>query len=103
MTDETTKTDTKKKKQTTAGDKQSPIHVIRDGGIAASIWEKTTAHGMTFLEFTLSRSWKSKNGNTGYSQAYFVRNEAALLNVVTQAAAYIADAEQRKESETLAA
>ena len=70
--------------------------MIREGAIAASIWEKTTTHGMTYLEYTLSRSWKSKAGSTGYSQAFFPRNEAALLSIVKQASQWIEAAEKKE-------
>lgn len=104
MTEDSTKTEPKKKNASPTGVKKTPVHVIRDGGIAASIWERTTEHGMTYLEYTLSRSWKNKKGASGYSQAFFPRNEAALINVVKQAAAYIAEAEARQnENDSIAA
>jgi hypothetical protein len=49
MTEEHTKPAAKKRKAATTPTKQTPVHVIREGGIAASIWEKTTGHGMTYL------------------------------------------------------
>lgn len=94
MTEETTRTEAKKKKAATTSDKHTPVHVIREGGIAASIWQKTTAHGMRYLEFTLSRSWQSKSGTSGYSSAFFARNQDALTNVVKQAAVWIEAAEK---------
>lgn len=94
MSTESPKLEASTRKVATAG-KQSPLHVIRDGGVAASIWQKTTGHGLTYLEFTLSRSWKTKSGKSGYSQAFFGRNEAALINVAKQASAYIADFEAK--------
>ncbi len=97
-----TKTEAKKKKTPPAA-KQHPVHVIREGAVAASIWQRNTAHGMSYLEFTLARSWKSKAGSTGYSQAYFSRNEAELLSVVKQAAAYIAQAEANQPTISVAA
>lgn len=102
MTD-AVKTEPKKKPMPKA-QKEAPVHVIRDGAIAASIWRRTTGHGLDYFEYTLSRSWKSKTDKTGYSQSYFPRNEEALTSVVRQATAYIAAAETRQTgSEKLAA
>lgn len=84
-----------KKKPVAAGKKEAPVHVIREGAIAASIWRRSTGHGMDYLEYTLSRSWKSKADKTGYSHSYFPRNEEALLSVVKQATAYITTTEAK--------
>jgi hypothetical protein len=49
MSTESPKLEASKRKEATA-EKQRPIHVIRDGGVAASIWQKTTGHGLTYLD-----------------------------------------------------
>jgi len=69
---------------------QDPIKTIRRGAIAASIWRRQTPTGFEYLDFTLSRSWKLKNGQKeGYSQCFFDRNEEALVWVVHEACEFI--------------
>ncbi|NLX94769.1 MAG: hypothetical protein GXY83_01200 [Rhodopirellula sp.] len=70
---------------------QSPIKVIRSGAIAASIWRRQTSTGFEYLDFSLSRSWKLKNGEReGYSQNFFDSNADALADVIRQARDFIA-------------
>ncbi len=104
MTDEQ-KPEPKKKKESSDGAKNSPEHVIRDGGIAAMIWRRESTTGFPYYEYSISRSWKSQAGKTGYSQNYFSRNEAQLINVIGQATAWIAEAEAKNQAsaEALAA
>lgn len=72
--------------------KPAPIKVIRVGAVAASIWRRQTSTGLEYLDFSLSRSWKLKNGEReGYSQNFFDKNEEALLEVISQACQYIQD------------
>ena len=51
-------------KNETTGTKHKPLKVIRRGAIAASIWRRKSPTGFVYLDFTLSRSWKLKNGET---------------------------------------
>jgi hypothetical protein len=70
--------------------KQQPVKTIRRGAIAASIWKRQTATGFEYLDFSLSRSWKLKSGEKeGYSQNFFVANEEALSEVVSEACRFI--------------
>lgn len=70
--------------------KQHPVKTIRRGAVAASIWKRQTPTGFEYLDFSLSRSWKLKNGEKeGYSQSFFVANEEALSEVVTEACRFI--------------
>lgn len=95
-----------KKKEKSEGSKNGPEHVIRDGGIAAMIWRRESTTGFPYYEYSISRSWKNQAGKTGYSQNYFSRNEAQLINVIGQATKWIADAEakdQAGQAEALAA
>lgn len=60
-----------------------PVRTVRSGSIGASIWQETGAEGAEYLAITLSRSWKSKNtGKDGYSNKFFARNEADILETV---------------------
>jgi len=81
-----------KKTKTTA---ERPVHIVRRGAIAASIWQRQTQTGFAYHEFTLSRSWKSKSGDReGYSQNFFSRNAPELLEVIDQASQWIGEQEQ---------
>ncbi len=69
---------------------QTPVKVFRVGAIAASIWKRQTSTGFEYLDFSLSRSWKLKNGEReGYSQNFFDNNEEALFDVINLACRYI--------------
>lgn len=70
---------------------KAPVKVIREGAIAASIWERQGVNG-TFYEYTLSRSWKSQDGaKSGYSTNFTARNAEQLVKVIEQATQYIHD------------
>ena len=80
----------------TTGTTHKPLKVIRRGAIAASIWRRQSPTGLVYLDFSLSRSWKLKNGEKeGYSQNFFEGNEEAIADVVSQACEHI-----RSEIET---
>jgi hypothetical protein len=67
------------------------VHVIRRGSIAASIWQRQTATGHCYYDFSLSRAWKSVSSNrTGYSTNFSEKNEKALVEVVQAASVWIA-------------
>jgi hypothetical protein len=86
---------TKKSERPTTEEKSTetptrPIKVCRSGAIAASVWRRQTATGFEYLDFSLSRSWKTKNGQKeGYSQSFFERNEDALIAVIQEAVEFI--------------
>jgi len=83
----------KKKKPSPA---ESPIHTIREGAVAASIWRRQSPSGFAYLDFSLTRSWESmSSGNTGYSRNFFARNQPELIRVIEQAAAWIAENERQ--------
>jgi hypothetical protein len=70
--------------------KQQPVKTIRRGAVAASIWKRQTPTGFEYLDFSPSRSWKLKSGEKeGYSQNFFVANEEALNEVVSEACRFI--------------
>lgn len=48
--------------------------------------------------YSISLSWKDQAGKTGYSQNYFSRNEAQLVNVMGQATKWIAAAEAKDQA-----
>lgn len=84
--------DTKPTKKTAKGGDTAPVHVIRQGAIAASIWKRqTTNGGHEYYDYSLSRSWKSvSTERTGYSTNFSDKNEKALVEVIQAASAWIA-------------
>lgn len=99
------KTESKKKKADGSKADNKPVHVVREGGVAAMIWQRESSTGFPYYEFSISRSWKSvANGKTGYSSNFFAKNQGQLLNVIQQASAWIAENEtQLVQAEPLAA
>lgn len=82
------KPEPKKKKLAAA---ETPVHVIRADAVAASIWRRQSPAGYVYYDFSLTRSWKSlSSGNTGYSKNFFARNQQELLQVIQEAASWIA-------------
>jgi hypothetical protein len=83
------------------------VHTVRQGAIAASIWLRQSPSGYAYLDFSLSRSWKSMSiEKAGYSKNFFARNKAELLAVIEQAAAWIEQKEgqlQQDQGEAKAA
>ena len=72
------------------GETTDPVHTVREGAVAASIWLRQSPSGFPYYDFSLSRSWKSmSSGKTGYSKNFFERNQEALITVIEKASAWI--------------
>jgi hypothetical protein len=89
--------ETKEHKETKAKAKPStdaqtrPVHVVRQGALAASIWLRQSPSGYPYFDFSLSRSWKNVNtGRDGYSSNFFDRNRDDLIKVIDGATDWIA-------------
>jgi hypothetical protein len=94
---ETITKDPKPRKAPAGETEAGPLHVVREGAIAASIWRRQAPSGFAYYDFTLSRSWKSlSSGKAGYSKSFFDANREDLIRVITQALTWIDD--QRKAS-----
>ena len=74
------------------------VHTIREGAIAASIWRRQPASGTAYLEFSLSRSWLSKSGKSGYSKSFYARNRDEVVRVAEKASAWIEEHQEVAES-----
>ncbi len=69
----------------------NPVMVIRHGAIAASIWHRRAETGYEYLDYSLSRSWKSQNtGLEGYSGNFFARNTDDICDAAREASDWIA-------------
>lgn len=82
---------------TKSPENKDPVHVVREGAIAASIWKRQGPSGFAYFDFTLSRSWKSASTErTGYSKNFFSRNIDEIISVSRKAAEWIAEHEQKE-------
>jgi hypothetical protein len=75
----------------------APVHVVRRGAIAASIWRRQAPSGFPYYDFSLSRSWKSLSTNkTGYSRNFFAEHAQELGEVIQETTAWI-DVRKRED------
>jgi hypothetical protein len=85
----------KESKKKKAVSNETPVHTIRAGAVAASIWQRQSPAGYVYFDYSLTRSWKSlSSGNTGYSKNFFSKNQEELLLVIEQASQWIAEHEK---------
>jgi hypothetical protein len=85
-----------KRKLATAADIETaePIHTIRDGAVAASIWQRQSTSGYAYFDFSLSRTWLSMSSKKpAFSKSFFTRNQPELLRVIEKACAWIKEHE----------
>jgi len=94
------KPESKKKKSMST---ETPVHTIREGSVAASIWRRQSPSGYAYYDFSLARSWQSlSTGSAGSSRNFFSRNREELIKVVDAATQWIAQHET-SDRESLAA
>ena len=69
-----------------------PVHVVRRGGVSASIWMRITQTGLLYYDMSFSRSWKAASTDKeGYSRNFFPQNAIALTEVIEEASAWITE------------
>lgn len=99
--------ESKGKKKDPENETMDPVHVIRKGAIAASIWQRQSPSGYAYYDYSISRSWKSMSSDkTGYSRNFFETNQVDLIEVIQKASAWIVEkreSEQKAAPEMLAA
>jgi len=89
-----------KKAKASEDERSEPVHIIREGAIAASIWKRQSPSGYAYHDFTLSRSWKSvSTQRTGYSKSFFETNRQALIDVVTKTSLWIEARNEEQQAE----
>ena len=76
---------------------QKYVKTFREGAVAANVFKRTAPGGFEYLDFSLSRSWKTANGKEGYSQSFFPKNRDAIQAVVDQACDFIEQAGTQTE------
>ena len=88
-------TEAKGKKKDADSENMAPVHVIRKGAIAASVFQRQSPSGFAYYDYAISRSWKSKSTDKmGYSKNYFSANQAELIEVIQKASAWIIEKQQ---------
>src|SRR3954469_15228664 len=99
MTIEAKETKSRTKDQEGKPESTAPVHVVRRGAIAASIWRRQAPSGFPYYDFSLSRSWKSlSTSKTGYSKNFFADHEQELSEVIRETCAWIMARKQEDES-----
>lgn len=99
MTTETKETKPRTKDQEGKPENTAPVHVVRRGAIAASIWRRQAPSGYPYYDFSLSRSWKSlSTSKTGYSKNFFSDHEPELIEVIHETSVWIAARKQEDEA-----
>ncbi len=80
------------KKKEADFENMDPVHVIRKGAIAASIWQRQSPSGFAYYDYSISRSSKSMSSDkTGYSKNYFETNQLDLIEVIQRASGWIVE------------
>ena len=91
-------TEAKGKKKEADSENMDPVHVIRKGAIAASVWQRQSPSGFAYYDYSVSRSWQSKSTDkTGYSKNYFSANQAELIEVIQKASAWIIEKQESEQ------
>ena len=94
-------TNTVKKTKPAENPNNSYVKTYRHGAIAANVFCRTAPGGLEYLDFSLSRSWKTSTDKEGYSQRFFAKNRDAMKLVIDDACDFIA--ESSTTSKTIAA
>jgi len=90
-----TKNATKQPKRSKGTESLDPVHVVREGAVAASVWLRQAPSGYAYYDYSLSRSWKSMTTEkTGYSKNFFDKNEKDLVTVIREASRWITNQQQ---------
>jgi hypothetical protein len=73
---------------------ETPVHTIREGDVAASIWRRMSPAGYEYFDFSLCRSWKSlSTASTASSRNFFAKNQEEIVKVVAKASRWIIEQE----------
>ncbi len=87
-------------KQTKKKKESSYVHTVRssvDPAVAANIFRRAAPDGHTYLDYELSRAWKTDK-REGYSSRFYVRNCDGLIEVIQRATEWIEHNPQAADS-----
>jgi len=80
----------KKKKKNTPTPTDVPIITFEAHDMVASVWLRQANGGVTYLDFTLHRTYQSKRRRSlSTSDRFLARNTSSLLDVVQKAAKFV--------------
>ena len=75
---------------------EKPLHTIRRGQIVATIEERQSNAGFTYLQFAIGRKWLVKSSRSEKTGAgLFAHQEAEVLEAVKAACSYIRERAER--------
>lgn len=86
-----TETNAVKKSRPANQSSNSYVKTFRQGAVAANVFCRTAPGGLEYLDFSLSRAWKTNADKEGYSQRFFAKNREAMKTVIDNACDYILD------------
>ena len=75
---------TKKKKAS-----DNYVTTFREGAVGANVFRRTAQGGFEYLDFAISRAWKTAGGKEGYSSLFFSTNRDAIHKAVDRACDFI--------------
>ena len=76
------------------------VKTFRSGAVAANVFVRQAPGGFEYLDFSLSRAWKTASGKEGYSQNFFAKSREALCAVIDQACQFIEEQQHRRDADT---
>jgi hypothetical protein len=65
------------------------VRTFRQGALGANVFRRTAPGGFEYLDFAITRAWKTNAEKEGYSQNFFAKNRAALHEVIDEACDFI--------------
>ena len=69
---------------------EKPIRTFRSGAVGVSIWQREGKHG-TFHEFTMSRSFLAREGESGYTGSFRVKDLPGLRELLDRTGQWIVE------------
>ena len=75
------------------------VTTFREGAVAASVFRRTAQGGFEYLDFAISRAWKTSGGKEGYSSQFFSTNREGIHRAVDRACDFI-DSQQSSADES---
>lgn len=67
----------------------SYVRTFREGAVAANVFRRTAQGGFEYLDFAISRAWKTSGGKEGYSSLFFSNNRDGIHRAVDRACDFI--------------
>jgi hypothetical protein len=91
MSETNSETNSVKKVKPVSSSSNNYVRTFRHGAIAANVFCRTAPGGLEYLDFSISRSWKTNTDKEGYSQRFFAKNREAMKLVIDDACDFITE------------